>query len=95
MSHRVNSGGVESKPVNNRIRSARILGSFYVYGVGLQNLKCGGGQAVSRGTFDDLKRLRGNYEELERARGVLLKSTPAEIVDPYLHLILQGGYQIP
>ena len=41
-----------------------------------------GGQAVSRGTFDDLKRLRGNYEELERARGVLLKSTPAENAEP-------------
>ena len=41
-----------------------------------------GSQAASRGTFDDLKRLRGNYEELERARGVLLKSTPAENAEP-------------
>ena len=41
-----------------------------------------GGQAVSRGAFDDLKRLRGNYEELERARGVLLKLTPAENAEP-------------
>ena len=41
-----------------------------------------GGQAVSRGTFDDLKRLRGNYEELERDRSVLLKSTAAENAEP-------------
>jgi hypothetical protein len=37
-----------------------------------------GGQTVSRGTFEDLKRLRENYEELERARIVLLKLNTAE-----------------
>ena len=36
-----------------------------------------GGKTVNRGTFEDLKRLRENYEELERARIVLLKLVPA------------------
>jgi hypothetical protein len=31
------------------------------------------GNTVQRGTFEDLKRMRENYEELERARIVLLK----------------------
>ena len=35
-----------------------------------------GGQTVNRGTFEDLKRMRENYEELERARIVLLKLVP-------------------
>ena len=30
-----------------------------------------GGQTVHRGTFDDLRQLRENYEELERARQLL------------------------
>ncbi len=30
-----------------------------------------GGQTVHRGTFDDLRQLRENYEELERARQFL------------------------
>jgi hypothetical protein len=30
-------------------------------------------QAVNRGTFEDLRRLRENYEELERARAVVLQ----------------------
>jgi hypothetical protein len=37
-----------------------------------------GGQTVNRGTFEDLKRLRENYEELERARIVLLKLLPTD-----------------
>ena len=37
-----------------------------------------GGQTVNRGTFEDLKRMRENYEELERARIVLLKLVPAD-----------------
>jgi len=37
-----------------------------------------GGQTVNRGTFEDLKRSRENYEELERARIVLLKLVPAD-----------------
>jgi len=32
-----------------------------------------GGQTVHRGTFDDLRQLRENYEELERARLFLKK----------------------
>ena len=37
-----------------------------------------GGKTVNRGTFEDLKRMRENYEELERARIVLLKLVPAD-----------------
>ena len=35
------------------------------------------GQTVNRGTFEDLQRLRENYEELERARLFLLKMNQA------------------
>ena len=34
-------------------------------------------QAVNRGTFEDLRRLRENYEELERARAVLVQMNSA------------------
>ncbi len=36
------------------------------------------GQTVNRGTFEDLKRLRENFEELERARIVLVKLNTAD-----------------
>lgn len=36
------------------------------------------GQAVSNGTFEDLRQLREKYEELERARLVLRNMGPAE-----------------
>lgn len=36
------------------------------------------GQTVNRGTFEDLQRLRENFEELERARIVLLKLSNPE-----------------
>ena len=36
-----------------------------------------GGRNVSQGTIDDLRRLRENYEELERARLVLQSMSPA------------------
>ncbi len=35
------------------------------------------GQIVGRGTFDDLRRLRENWEELERARS-FLRGAPAQ-----------------
>ncbi len=40
------------------------------------------GQTVNRGTFEDLKRLRENYEELERARIVLVKLNTADGAEP-------------
>lgn len=40
------------------------------------------GQTVNRGTFEDLRRLRENYEELERARMVLLKMNTADSGEP-------------
>ena len=39
------------------------------------------GQTVNRGTFEDLQRLRENFEELERARIVLLKLKTADGAD--------------
>ena len=39
------------------------------------------GQTVNRGTFEDLQRLRENFEELERARIVLLKLAAPEGAD--------------
>lgn len=36
------------------------------------------GKTVNRGTFEDLRRMRENFEELERARIVLLKLNAAD-----------------
>ncbi len=40
------------------------------------------GRTVNRGTFEDLKRVRENFEELERARIVLQKLNPADGAEP-------------